>query len=142
MRAHIEHPQTGTRQEWRRKPVHEVTLVIDGDTDITVKAVFYDTFSPEGTTLYCNLWVWGTDVYTSGHGKAGGYGYHKQSAALMEAIRSAGITLTGDEYGGDGPGDGSGSIAGRGTGPMEAALIAIARAATGRRKFKVLWANP
>ena len=55
-------------------------------------------------------------MYCSGHGKAGGYGYHKESAALQEAIESAGIKLRS-------PIDGAGDSAVRG------AMEAINRAA-------------
>ena len=62
-----------------------------------------------GATVYCSIWIdsvkqekrpadW---VYgsTSGKGSAGGYGYHKESAAVDDAIRSAGVLLTGSPYG-------------------------------------------
>lgn len=35
---------------------------------------------------------------TAGHGSAGGYGYHKESAAIQDAITSAGIELYGTAY--------------------------------------------
>ena len=47
-----------------------------------------------GNTNSACLWVWGVDGPTiRGSGKAGGYGYHRPSAAADEAIRKAGITL-------------------------------------------------
>lgn len=141
MKAHFTGEPNGIKPDWRSRPAIDVALVLDLDFSVTVKASLYSGASSQTNTIYCNLWAWGPDRYHHGHGKAGGYGYHKQSAALDAAIRSAGITLTGDEYGGPGPGDGSGSIAGRGEGSMEAALIAIARAISGRRTFQVLWAN-
>ena len=62
-----------------------------------------------GVTVYCSIWVQSVKenkrpadwVYgsTSGKGSAGGYGYHKSSAAVAEAIKSAGIVLTGFPYG-------------------------------------------
>lgn len=142
MKAHLTGEPKGIKPDWRSKPAIDVALVLDLDMNVTVKASLYRAASGQATTIYCNLWAWGEDDYCHGHGQAGGYGYHKQSAALDAAIRSAGIILTGDEYGRGGPGDGSGSIAGRGGGSMEAALIAIARAVSSRRTFQVLWANP
>lgn len=53
--------------------------------------------SDGASPVYCSLWVSGTQ-WTSGHGRASGYGYHKESAALQSAIDSAGIRLTGDNY--------------------------------------------
>lgn len=59
-------------------------------------------------------------LHTSGSGSAGGYGYHRPSAALAEAVRNAGFTL--DEC-----------ISGRGESAMREALLAIA-AAVGVKK--------
>lgn len=49
--------------------------------------------SKSASTVYATIWVRGPDYWTSGHGQAGGYGYHKISAAVGDAIRSAGIEL-------------------------------------------------
>ena len=54
-------------------------------------------------------------IHTQGSGKAGGYGYHRPSAALGEAIRNAGFMLDED-------------INGRGESVMKEALLAIAAA--------------
>ncbi|MFX5068880.1 hypothetical protein ABTC68_19770, partial [Acinetobacter baumannii] len=62
--------------------------------------------------------------YGRGQGKAGGYGYHKPSAALADAISDAGIRL-------------SRSISGCGDDVMRDACEAIARALTGKRRFIV-----
>lgn len=58
---------------------------------ITVRC--YMGRSTNASTVYASIWVHSTDHQTSGTGKAGGYGYHKESAAIAEAIESAGITL-------------------------------------------------
>lgn len=49
-------------------------------------------------TSYACLWVFntGTPFQASGSGKAGGYGYHRESAATAEAFTSAGIRLEHD----------------------------------------------
>lgn len=76
-----------------------------------------------GSVAYCCLWVTNrSDRYGRGCGKAGGGGYHKPSAALADAIHDAGIRL-------------SESINGVGDSAMESAVLAIARAVTGKRRF-------
>jgi hypothetical protein len=58
------------------------------------------------TTAYCCIWIHSTKdtPSASGSGKAGGYGYHKGSAAFEYALREAGIKFdthiagTGDYY--------------------------------------------
>jgi len=48
------------------------------------------------SVVYATVWVHGDnqgDNGCAGHGRAGGYGYHKESAAISEALGSAGITL-------------------------------------------------
>ena len=54
----------------------------------------------KGGNVYALLWVkcWNTDEndvdYRRGYGRAGGYGYHKGSAAIEEALDAAGIKLS------------------------------------------------
>jgi len=83
---------------------------------------FYMGRSRSASVVYCSVWVHHEKCYTSGTGNAGGYGYHKESAALDEALRSAGVKL-------------SRSI--NGTGETEEALKAVA-AACGFRKMLVV----
>lgn len=68
-----------------------------------------------GQKNYCAMWVHDSksDTHTSGTGSAGGYGYHKPSAAASEAIRNAGYTLSED-------------ISGRGDQAISEAVKAIA----------------
>jgi hypothetical protein len=42
---------------------------------------------------YACVWISARDVYSIGKGKAGGYGYCKESAAIQEALEDAGIKL-------------------------------------------------
>lgn len=65
--------------------------------------------------VHASIWVHADGVSTSGHGTAGGGGYDKQSAAIDNAIASAGITL-------------SRSIDGRGDSAVRDAIHAIASA--------------
>lgn len=75
---------------------------------------------------YACFWLHGDD-YRSGGGWAGGYGYHRASAAACEALEKAGITL--DE-----------SISGRGDSAIEEALLAIGKKVT-RKKIKIFRAH-
>lgn len=102
-----------------------------------VIAKFYR--APNSHVIHCALWVGDR----RGWGTAGGWGYHKHSAALSEAIRRAGIELYGNPYG-EGYGDEDFPkgkpvhIDGRGHGSMVDAVQAIARAQTGDRKVRVI----
>lgn len=60
---------------------------------ITVR--FYMGRSRNASTVYASIWAQSRDgkTHLAGHGSAGGYGYHKESAALEEAMHSAGVTL-------------------------------------------------
>ena len=94
--------------------------LIDLDTGKTVATV---RFYWPGQTAYCVIWVsvWphgstgaGATGSCRGCGKAGGYGYHKASAAMQEALQDAGFTL-------------SEPIGGHGDSAMREALEAMAR---------------
>lgn len=71
-----------------------------------------------GNTNSAAIWVHdgsNSGITTSGTGCAGGYGYHRPSAAASEAIRNAGFEL-------------SEAIGGRGDNAIESAVKAIAEA--------------
>lgn len=74
---------------------------------------WYMSASKSASNVYCNVWIRGY-LWVSGKGNAGGGGYHKQSAALGEALDSAGVKLAED-------------IAGCGDSACDNALEAIAR---------------
>ena len=80
---------------------------------ITVRC--YMGRSASASTIYASLWVYDAEHRTSGTGKAGGYGYHKESEAIAEAVKSAGISL--DK-----------GISGEGSSAIDDALKAIAAA--------------
>ncbi len=82
-----------------------------------------------GSTAYACIWINCPkgEIYLCGGGKAGGYGYHKTSAALQAAINDTGIKL-------------SESISGVGESAMENALKAIAKT-LGFKKFHIHHAN-
>lgn len=89
------------------------SAIIDLESGESVlEARFYGAAS----TCYCVVWFHGWRFgkpSARGCGKAGGYGYHKPSAALESALKDAGFTL-------------SAEIHGVGDSAMEAALQAIA----------------
>jgi hypothetical protein len=96
-----------------------------------VEARFYMGRSTNSSIVYCSLWVHCGDVYTTGTGKAGGGGYHKESAALGAAIRDANIKLFGSPYSNPEGGEDlekPAFIAGCGSDSMRKALVAIAEA--------------
>lgn len=93
-------------------------LLPDGSAPVIAR------FYYPGDVAYCVVWIHGDASHGYGMGKAGGYGYHKESAALADALRDAGVTL--DSH-----------IDGRGDRAMSEAVEAVARAVTGKRKFIV-----
>ena len=97
-----------------------VAAFADGSMREIVTAHDWCAFSRSPSRNYASVWVSadgdsGSRSY-NGHGWAGGWGYHRISAAYDYAIRDAGIQL-------------SESIDGVGDSAMEAAFLAIARAA-------------
>ena len=95
------------RTEWHDP---RVTSIVD--------ARWYMARRSDGASpVYCSVWIRTRDGrHFSGHGKAGGYGYHKQSAALQDALDSAGVKL-------------AKPINGCGDGAMCHALTAVGKAA-------------
>ena len=82
-----------------KEQVNRIVLIDKKTERHVVDARFYMSSGRNATTVYCSIWVHTKDGKGfSGHGKAGGYGYHKESAALADAIKSAGIELWGDQY--------------------------------------------
>lgn len=111
-----QHGQINRSHRKERAAGYNGSLLVVGNKkgqvcETIAEARFYWSSSFE--TCYCCLWVHG-DNYTAGSGKAGGYGYHKESAALAEAIKAAGIKLDRD-------------ISGRGSEAMREAMEAIGR---------------
>lgn len=88
--------------------------------ETSVDARCWMSRSRSASVVYCSIWVDGPNAEWSGYGTAGGYGYHKASAALSAALRSAGWQLDED-------------IDGRGDSAMRDALLAIGRKLKGPR---------
>ncbi len=119
MKAILPHPDTAPESSGNNLSPEKETIntikvvgVLDGQIRTLVEARFYMGRSRNSSTVYASFWVMGGD-YLAGHAKAGGWGYHKQSAALGGAIRNAGIEL-------------DTSINGVGEAAMQDALVAIA----------------
>ena len=71
-----------------------VVRMPDGSMREAVTARCYMGRSASASVVHAVLWVRCADgEWTSGSGSAGGYGYHKESAAIADAISSAGVTL-------------------------------------------------
>lgn len=101
----------------REKSFWKELSLIDLDKGQSVANV---RFYGAGSTLYCvtwfHLWGYGKHEYDRscrGMGKAGGYGYHKASAAMQEALQDAGFSF-------------GASFSGVGDEAMQEALQAIA----------------
>ena len=76
----------------KKELIKTFNVVTDGLKEvITVRC--YMGRSAGASAVYAAIWVNTRGYYSSGKGKAGGYGYHKASAAVADAISSAGITL-------------------------------------------------
>ena len=103
-----------------KEEVNSLTVVATykGKLYRPVVARFWMARSNQASVVYSSIWVHSRHKHidVSGYGSAGGGGYHKESAALGDAIESAGIAL--DK-----------SIDGAGDNAMKSAVEAIARAA-------------
>lgn len=100
---------------------HQITAVAINKDGRAYDAVTLRIYSTDARSYAC-IWTasncsWNNarDLWRNGSGSAGGYGYHRASAATAEAIYNAGIELSED-------------INGRGTCAMREAVEAIARA--------------
>lgn len=102
MKAVFTKPQSNAYNYSRDKELvgaYSVLGKINGALVEIVTARAYMGRSRNASTVYASVWVSAGDKTTSGKGSAGGYGYHKESAAFNDAIRSAGVELYGSAYG-------------------------------------------
>ena len=99
----VKESQNARNMEPQKERVNTLRVIsrilgTDKGLQTVCEARFYMARRSDGASpVYCSLWVSGNQ-WTSGHGRASGYGYHKESAALQSAIDSAGIKITGDNY--------------------------------------------
>ena len=74
-------------------------IIVDKKTEKEViNCRVYMGRSSSSSQVYASIWISNNGLYTSGYGTAGGYGYHKESAAIDYAISSAGFELFGNVY--------------------------------------------
>lgn len=99
-----------------------VALRLPDDTKMLPRAIVTLRLYETDARLYACLWINGEKMDASGSGWAGGWGYHRASAAAQEAISKAGIEL-------------SQSISGVGHSAMIEAVRAIAEFVDGSSKF-------
>jgi hypothetical protein len=81
---------------------HGVGLDVDGTIKQFCDIRLYMSKGANSSTVYANAWIWGKDTrshdltgetqHGNGTGKAGGYGYCKQSAAVHVALCDAGLS--------------------------------------------------
>lgn len=98
MKAVITKPANNGRNYGNEKELVGAYTVhgrINGEMREVVTARAYMGRSRNSSMVYASIWVHAPDVCTSGHDTAGGYGYHKESAAFEGAISKAGIELYG-----------------------------------------------
>ena len=120
------HLDNAKNMNGEKELVRRIVVVDDAGSKRTiVDCRFYMGRRSNAPNVYCSIWANGhinnERLWLSGHGKAGGGGYHKPSAAMQNAITAAGFTLTDDD-------GGSMSICGCGEEAMHDAAVAIAAA--------------
>jgi len=97
IKAQIVKKQENARRPDNKELVSAFSLVVrlpSGELREAVTACCYMGRSASASVVHAVLWVKCADGHwTSGNGSAGGWGYHKESAAIASAIKSAGIEL-------------------------------------------------
>lgn len=78
--------------------IKTLVAIKNGKIFTPVVARWYMGRSSRASVVYCSIWINTKDFHTGGHGSAGGYGYHKVSAAFADALDSAGVVLYGSPY--------------------------------------------
>ena len=111
---------------------HYAAIVIHkGELIEPIKVRCWMGRSRNASTVHASVWINSRAVHTSGSGKAGGYGYHKESEAVFRAFQNAGVEFRND--------DGEWvSFGGHGDGPMREAIISTVRALGYRGKVMVV----
>jgi len=113
----------GAKRDRLSNSFYKELAVIHPDLDAVARFRFYGN----GSTIHCIAWLGCKDNWGSGYAKAGGYGYCKESAAMEDAIRQAGVTMS-ETWGG------------AGESKMREAAKAVGAALSGKRKFYLHWA--
>lgn len=108
LRAKFTTEQSNAKNYNSEKSLDKQYLIIDKKTEkMVIDCRIYSGFTRNASTVYASIWVNLTAKkkpqawrygYVSGAGSAGGYGYDKNSGAVCDALRSAGIELYGVPY--------------------------------------------
>lgn len=125
MKANITKLRRSDRVGMHRKEkgfCRQISILDPADGAAIVTARLYWPGRDGGSTCYACVWINARDAHGAGGGKAGGYGYHKESAAIEAALTDAGVAL-------------SENIGGVGDSAVSAALEAVAAAVTRKHKF-------
>lgn len=117
-------PTNVNAKNFSDKPISYTRNAVGILADGTLKELFSVIFCDTKTTSYATIFIRHGE-FRRGAGKAGGYGYHKPSAALAEALNNAGINLSDD-------------ISGRGDGLIDRALEAIAKTMDDVKSFIIV----
>ena len=91
VRAVIVKPAENARQPDNKETVSAYSLVVShkGELKEAIVCRVYMGRSRQAREVYACIWVHGIGTWASGKGSAGGYGYHKESQAIADAIDSA-----------------------------------------------------
>jgi len=113
-------PSVNIPESWdRRELVDSWTLLAFRDGKFAELVTVRWKMARSGSgTQYCAVFFSGLPEYRVGYAKAGGYGYHKASAAFESACLSAGVTF--DK-----------GVGGVGDSAVREALLALGRAIVG-----------
>lgn len=115
MNATVINPAEGINQNHRREKNYiGGYIAIAAAPEGVQECVDIKLYSTDSRAYAC-AWLHYPGFYSSGSGMAGGYGYHRTSAAAGRALRAAGVSLSED-------------IDGRGDGAIRDAVEAIAQA--------------
>jgi hypothetical protein len=127
MKANISNIQTSDKdiRKYRRENLFksQISVVEKSTLSEPITCRFYLS----GATAYCVIWINTNNALYVGKGKAGGYGIHRTSGALQDAINSLGIVL-------------DSSIDGRGDSAIDSALKALHKALS-RKKAILMYAH-
>lgn len=97
IKAQIVKKQDNSRRPDNKELVSAYSLIVrmaSGELREVVRVKCYMGRSASASVIHAVMWVKCADGHwTSGSGSARGYGYHKESAALADAVKSAGIKL-------------------------------------------------
>lgn len=78
------------------------SLIVSRNGEMHQAIIVRTYYNPKGSGLqpvYASVWIAGMKAHYCGAGSARSCGYHKESAAIANAVEAAGVTLFGNPYG-------------------------------------------